>query len=79
MFKDLDGSLTDGMGLTVVPTTPSLPPAPRCIPEVSEFSQGASKGSVCDSTVKFHRFSFHNAIPESLEGKDALFTNQVHS
>lgn len=70
---DMDGSLTGNVNYKVVPTSPLLDPA-HCT-ESAEWSIGFN-GSVCDSTVNFHRLAFNNPSPSSLEGHNVLMTNQ---
>ncbi|XP_076438726.1 fibrocystin-L-like isoform X2 [Babylonia areolata] len=72
---DEDGTLTGGAGQKVIPTTPTLPPS-KCTANVAEMSVSGVPGSVCDSSVKFHRFSFNNILPSSLQFKNVLFKNQ---
>ena len=74
VLKDLDGSLTGFVGGSVVPTIRNLPPK-HCYGS-EQYSHGPHPGSVCDSSVKFIRFAFNRASPESLQGKNALFINQ---
>ncbi|KAK7105773.1 hypothetical protein V1264_017108 [Littorina saxatilis] len=75
VIKDLDGTLTGSAGYSVIPTTPTLPSG-SCTDNVAEMSVTGVPGSVCDSTVKFHRFAFMNPVPSSVLFKDVLFTNQ---
>lgn len=76
MINDLDGTLTGSAGYSVVPTTSTLPPS-KCTANVADMSVTGVPGSVCDDTVKFHRFAFTNVVPASLLFKNVLFTNQV--
>lgn len=76
VIKDLDGTLTGTAGYSVLPTTNTLPPS-KCTANVPEMSMTGVPGSVCDDTVKFHRFSFSEIVPTSLLYKNAVFTNQV--
>ncbi|XP_068189914.1 fibrocystin-L-like [Antennarius striatus] len=69
---DSDGSLTGHPDYKVVPKSPLLDPT-RCSPS-PEHSVGFP-AAVCDQTVSFHRFAFNKPTPKSLEGKDAVMTN----
>ena len=74
VIVDLDGSLTGYPNGCVVPSNGNLPPQ-HCTASPAD-SYGPHDGSVCDSNIKFIRFAFNNAAPESLNGKNVLFTNQ---
>ena len=76
MIIDKDGTLTGNADYRVIPTTPTLPTS-KCTANVAEMSVTGVPGSVCDGTVKFHRFAFTNIMPEALLFKNVLFTNQV--
>ncbi|XP_050924319.1 LOW QUALITY PROTEIN: PKHD1 like 1, tandem duplicate 1 [Lates calcarifer] len=69
---DSDGSLTGNVDYKVVPMSSLLDPA-HCS-QSAEWSVGFP-GAVCDSTVSFHRLSFNNPTPDSLNGKDVILTN----
>ncbi|KAM3858592.1 fibrocystin-L-like [Diretmus argenteus] len=69
---DNDGSLTGNASYKVVPMSPLLDPA-HCS-QSAEWSVGYP-GAVCDHTVHFHRLSFNNPSPSSLEAKDVMLTN----
>ena len=74
VFHDLDGTLCGSPDCKVVPHNPSLPPA--CT--IASQSYGVDTyvpGSICDSTVKFHRFAFHQASPNSLKHKNVTFVS----
>ncbi|XP_061164553.1 fibrocystin-L-like [Saccostrea echinata] len=81
LIKDLDGSLiSNGPSVTdagkiVLPMAGTLPPTCTSFPA---FSFGSSAAVVCPDNLKFHRFTFNKA-PRSLDGKDAIFTNQYGS
>lgn len=70
-IKDLDGSLIDDVSKadwTIATTTGLLPSSCVAIPGFSH--PGKSPASICPPDVKFHRFSFNNIKPESLDFKD---------
>ncbi|XP_062600839.1 fibrocystin-L-like [Saccostrea cucullata] len=81
LFKDLDGSLiangpsAPDAGKIVLPTSETLPSTCTSFPA---FSQGAIAAVVCPDNLRFHRFTFNKA-PKSLDGKNAIFTNQYGS
>uniref|UniRef100_UPI0037E8D1AF fibrocystin-L-like n=1 Tax=Semicossyphus pulcher TaxID=241346 RepID=UPI0037E8D1AF len=70
---DEDGSLTGKVGNKVVPKSPLLDPA-HCTSS-AEWSIGFP-AAVCDDTVNFHRLSFNNPSPSSLNAKDVIISNQ---
>ena len=74
---DKDGSLTGKSenDWKVVPTTGSLPSDCEA---ASAFSVGVA-ASVCPPQYKFHRYSFNNIVPQSIEGKNLIITNQYGS
>ena len=74
VFVDLDGSLTGKAGSSIVPTNPNLPPSQCTYSSVD--SHGVTAGSVCDPPLKFTRFSWNNAKPESLVNKDVNLINE---
>ncbi|KAK7898488.1 hypothetical protein WMY93_019341 [Mugilogobius chulae] len=70
---DMDGTLTGNKDYKVVPTSGLLDPA-HCTQ--SEEWSVAFNGSVCDSSVNFHRLAFNNPSPSSLDGHDVLMSNK---
>ncbi|XP_048254094.1 fibrocystin-L-like [Haliotis rufescens] len=72
VIEDEDGTLTGTAGGSIVPTTGILPPT-KCT-ETAAFSMGIA-GSVCDETVRFHRFAFKDVNPTSLKAKNISLTN----
>ncbi|XP_052063080.1 fibrocystin-L-like [Mytilus californianus] len=69
--KDLDGSLIDDASKadwTIATTTGLLPSSCVAFPGFSH--PGKTPASICPPDVKFHRFSFNNIKPESLDFKD---------
>ena len=74
ILVDKDGTLTGKPDneWKVVPTTGSLPDTCEPAPEFS----GNFPASMCPPQYKFHRYSFNNIAPLSLEGKNLLITNQ---
>uniref|UniRef100_UPI003AACF14E PKHD1 like 1, tandem duplicate 1 n=1 Tax=Centroberyx gerrardi TaxID=166262 RepID=UPI003AACF14E len=73
---DTDGSLTGTAGHKVVPLSALLDLA-HCS-QSAEWSV-AFPGAVCDHTVHFHRLSFNNPSPSSLQAKDVILTNSYGS
>ncbi|XP_051699933.2 fibrocystin-L isoform X2 [Oryctolagus cuniculus] len=72
VLMDLDGSLTGHKGHTVIPHSPLLDPS-HCTQE-AEWSIGFP-GSVCDTSVSFHRLAFNKAAPSSLLEKDVVLSD----
>ncbi|MBN3294523.1 PKHL1 protein, partial [Polypterus senegalus] len=77
VLVDTDGTLTGNANYKVVAQSALLDPA-HCAPPTPEWSAGFP-GSVCDSTVSFHRLAFGNALPSSLLGKNAILTDDYGS
>ncbi|XP_028646735.2 PKHD1 like 1, tandem duplicate 1 [Erpetoichthys calabaricus] len=77
VLVDNDGTLTGNANYKVVAQSALLDPA-HCAPPTPEWSAGFP-GSVCDSTVSFHRLAFGNALPSSLFGKNAILTDDYGS
>ena len=74
-LHDLDGTLTGIAGGKVVPDDEANPDS-CAVPGSGAFSANSEfPGAVCPADVKFHRFSWNNALPTSLEFKDAKFSN----
>ncbi|XP_067947416.1 fibrocystin-L-like [Watersipora subatra] len=73
-YHDLDGTLTGTADAKVVPTNPSLDP--NICTASPDFSIGNPGGSVCDTPLPFHRYSWNNAQPASLDFKNALLTTE---
>ncbi|XP_051826954.1 fibrocystin-L [Antechinus flavipes] len=69
---DVDGSLTEHKGHSVVPHS-SLLDLTHCKQE-TEWSIGFP-GSVCDSSVSFHRLAFNKPSPVSLLEKDVILSD----
>ena len=72
MVEDLDGCLTNA-GDLILPTMNTLPPT-KCA-NIPEFSKGIP-ASVCDASVRLHRFAFTNIEPASMEGKSLILRNE---
>eukprot|EP00058_Branchiostoma_floridae_P026715 XP_002612206.1 hypothetical protein BRAFLDRAFT_108902 [Branchiostoma floridae] len=73
-IEDLDGSVTETVGGTVIPSSATLPPT--CAESV-EFSAGRYPGSVCtDPDLRFHRFAFKDVQPDSLDMRNAILKNE---
>ena len=72
VIKDLDGSLIKDLskrGWWILPNSDIFPSLPTC-------EDYQTQAIMCDPTkIKFHRFSFNNAKPSSLEYKDFEVTN----
>ncbi|XP_064635071.1 fibrocystin-L-like [Lineus longissimus] len=75
ILKDMDGTLTGVAGQSILPTSGLLPPS--CT-HAADYSKGIA-ASLCDASVKLHRFAFNNPSPQSLEAKNAIFENQYGS
>ncbi|XP_035685638.1 fibrocystin-L-like [Branchiostoma floridae] len=72
-IEDIDGSVTGTVGGKVLPSSATLPPS--CTDD-ADFSKGGYPGSVCtDPDLSFHRFAFKGVLPESLDMRNAIFTN----
>ncbi|KFO35224.1 Fibrocystin-L [Fukomys damarensis] len=69
---DVDGSLTGHKGHTVIPHSQLLDPA-HCTQEL-QWSIGFP-GSVCDTSVSFHRLAFNRPSPASLLEKDVILSD----
>ncbi|XP_072530724.1 PKHD1 like 1, tandem duplicate 1 [Salminus brasiliensis] len=69
---DTDGSLTGNPGYKVLPKSNLLDPA-HCSDNAT-WSVGFP-GTVCDSTISFHRLAFNNPSPSSLMSKAVILTN----
>ncbi|KAI4871505.1 hypothetical protein NFI96_027165, partial [Prochilodus magdalenae] len=69
---DTDGSLTGNPGYKVLPKSNLLDSA-HCSDNASWSV--SFPGSVCDSTMSFHRLAFNNPSPSSLLSKDVILTN----
>ncbi|XP_044514196.1 fibrocystin-L [Gracilinanus agilis] len=69
---DIDGTLTEHKGHSVVPHS-SLLDLAHCKQE-TEWSIGFP-GSVCDSSVSFHRLAFNKPSPISLLEKDVILSD----
>ncbi|XP_077023612.1 fibrocystin-L [Tamandua tetradactyla] len=69
---DVDGSLTGHKGHTVIPHSSLLDPS-HCTQE-AEWSVGFP-GSVCDTSVSFHRLAFNRPSPVSLLEKDVVLSD----
>ncbi|XP_036904303.1 fibrocystin-L isoform X2 [Sturnira hondurensis] len=69
---DLDGSLTGHKGHTVIPHSPLLDPS-HCTQE-AEWSVGFP-GSICDTSVSFHRLALNKPSPVSLLEKDVVLSD----
>ncbi|XP_048215228.1 fibrocystin-L isoform X1 [Perognathus longimembris pacificus] len=72
LLIDLDGSLTGHKGYTVIPHSPLLDPS-HCTQEAA-WSIGFP-GSVCDTSVSFHRLAFNKPSPISLLEKDVVLSD----
>ncbi|XP_058524528.1 fibrocystin-L isoform X1 [Ochotona princeps] len=72
VLMDLDGSLTGHTGYSVIPHSPLLDPS-HCTQE-AEWSIGFP-GSVCDTSVSFHRLAFNKPAPASLLEKDVVLSD----
>ena len=76
LVRDLDGSLIgDGSkaGWMVVTTTGILPT--DCVDFPAFSHPGNTPASICPPSVRFHRFSFNNIKPSSLDFKDFIIEN----
>ena len=71
---DIDGSLTGKPDIEwkVLPTSGSLP---HDCEDAPGFDTGV-RASMCPPQYKFHRYSFNNIVPKSIEGKDLRIINQ---
>ncbi|KAM5157489.1 fibrocystin-L [Mantella aurantiaca] len=69
---DMDGTLTGKTGGKVVPSSGLLDPS-QCS-QSSDWSSGFP-GSICNSTISFHRLAFNNPSPSSLLAKDVIISN----
>ena len=79
VYHDLDGTLTGIVGGKAVPTSGILP-NDKCTHNVAGMSVNAHvPGSICQADVEFNRWSFNQAVPESLVSKNVSFVNQFGS
>uniref|UniRef100_A0A6I8N1M6 Fibrocystin-L n=1 Tax=Ornithorhynchus anatinus TaxID=9258 RepID=A0A6I8N1M6_ORNAN len=72
VLMDTDGSLTGHKGYSVIPHSSLLDPS-HCSRQ-EEWSVGFP-GSLCDSSVSFHRLAFNKPSPTSLLEKDVILFN----
>lgn len=74
VLKDLDGTLIEDpskSGWWILPKSDIFPSSPTCEDYPGFTHPQNAQAIMCDPTkIKFHRFSFNNAKPSSLEFKD---------
>ncbi|XP_066271366.1 fibrocystin-L-like [Branchiostoma lanceolatum] len=73
VLLDMDGSLSGTALARVTPYNPTLPP--ECV-EHPAFSMG-HPGTVCDPSIDFVRFSWTDAVPASLPGKNVIMSSSL--
>ena len=62
-------------GGSILPSNPNL--SPKHCSQSPSASVSSVTGSVCDATMRFRRLSWNNALPSSLQYRNALLTNDA--
>ena len=79
-FHDLDGSLTGSGKESHLLTESEILPSEKCSNEnLDEFNFGKVNATLCDASVKLHRFGMNEIGPENLNGANLVLSNQYGS
>lgn len=79
-FHDLDGSLTGSTGEShLLPQSDMLPPTRCSSDNTQEFNFGKVNATLCDASVKLHRFGLNEIGPENINGANMILSNKYGS
>ena len=79
-FHDMDGTFTQTGEECHLLTHSGILPMDRCsVNELPDFSLGKANATICDKTVKLHKFGLNNTSHDSLMGTEMTVRNQFGS